>query len=331
MMPPGVKTSVAMGASATTSCPSTIAMPAPLSPTTLLSFPFQGLWKGSQQAQSTPCLQRYGRWAGEREGSAASTSRAKGCGLPPAARAQEADRRRYNLEVLREKMQLMQQEERKLTEMQRHSQELECTMQQMAWAQNGNNPCQLQDVQQMMRRLEELAAKMDEMCTRISDQDLGRGSTGQRETTEDQIRVLIAQQNLDNRRCEELSTKLGMATEVLRRLEGEKRALEEEVDKMTQVMARQNEEIQSRQHIDLEEQLRHAQEKVQLDEQNSGQGLRQWQRKFILANGSGSSTEVQPSEPEESKAARRWKRSAKPATSECTHPVKGNLGKLGGA
>jgi uncharacterized protein YneF (UPF0154 family) len=229
-------------------------------------------------------------------------------------------------------MQLMQQEERKLTEMQRHSQELERTMQQMTMAQNGTNPCQLQDVQEMMRRLEELAARMDEMCMRMSDQNPSRGPNGQSEITEDQIRALIAQQNLDNRRCEELSTKLGMATEVLRRLEGEKRALEEDVDKMAQVMARQNEEIQSRQHTDLEEQLRHAQEKVQLDEQNSGQGLRQWQRKFILANGSGSSTEVQPSEPEESKAARRWKRSAKPATlEECSHPVKGNAGKLGGA
>jgi hypothetical protein len=244
-------------------------------------------------------------------------------------------------------MEQMQHEELKLIEMQRHSQDLESTFKQVqaqpgsCWAEDDSTHQphhQHRDTMmlEMMRRMEELMARVDELSKRMSGKDPCNRDrdSGQRQMTEENVRALVAQQmNLQaSGRCEELSTRLGVATEATRRLESEKRALEEELDKMAQEMVRQSEEIQCHQHTDLEETLRHVHEKVQFDRQSSGQSLRQWHEKFL---GHEDSVESR-AEPEqvERKAERRWnktKSAKKNAADEYRAQVKGSIGKLGGA
>merc|ERR1719183_456925 len=137
----------------------------------------------------------------------------------------------------------MQQEEVKLIEMQRHSQELENTFRQVQHrAEVRGQQHQHRDLQEMMRRMEDMMTRLDEFCIRMPgrdpcsrDRDQDNGQPGMTEEAQ-AVRVsTVAQQQQQQQqqrqqeefgwaqRVEELSTRLGTATETTRRLEGEKR------------------------------------------------------------------------------------------------------------
>merc|ERR1719346_708769 len=91
------------------------------------------------------------------------------------------------------------------------------------------------------------------------------------------------------RRCEDLSTRACAATEAARRVEGEKRVLEQELKNM-KVLRREAEhemrDLRCRTAM-LEDRLQSVQEqrrRAEEDQQRAEQDLRQWYQKFIESN-----------------------------------------------
>lgn len=149
--------------------------------------------------------------------------------------------------------------------------------------QDRNQTC----VDQMTQRFEHVTQKSEQQKQRCIDLERIK------EELEEQVRQLQSQntslESQAGERERELQGRLGSSAEASRRLEGEKRIMEAELEKVRQAqreVEQETRELRCRTAV-LEDQLRDSQEQRQRseqDQQRSEQDLRQWYQKFIDSN-----------------------------------------------
>lgn len=153
-------------------------------------------------------------------------------------------------------------------------------------------------VEQMTQRFEQVNQRSEQMRQRCTDLER------RNEELEEQVRQLTSQNSSweaqASERERDFQNRLGSSTEAARRLEGEKRLLEAELEKVRHQHKEELEKVRQHQKeveqetrelrcrtAVLEDQLRDSQEqrqRTEQDQQRTEQDLRQWYQKFIESN-----------------------------------------------